>query len=136
MGENVIDLATSDNASFLYISIQNSAQTPIQCDLDIRRRVSSTEKTQDATKYEKTKDAMEYEKTQDAMEYTDSSKESHTGETFCQNCRKWVSTARFSLHSAFCERQNTVCKVCDQVLLKAEFDDHWHCQLCPDGKVP
>lgn len=50
--------------------------------------------------------------------------------TSCSTCRKPVPTARLETHEAFCRRNNTVCLICDEVVPKAKFGQHWHCGLC------
>lgn len=50
------------------------------------------------------------------------------GMTRCSNCGDDVPSARFVMHSAFCERHNVRCTVagCGAVVHKSEQEKHWH----------
>eukprot|EP00912_Choanoflagellata_sp_UC4_P000513 UC4_evm1s321 len=50
----------------------------------------------------------------------------------CKNCMELVPKAQFSLHSAYCERHNLKCKVCDRVIRKSKQHLHWHCPDCTE----
>eukprot|EP00045_Choanoeca_perplexa_P010041 m.100457 g.100457 ORF g.100457 m.100457 type:complete len:681 (+) comp15126_c0_seq1:19-2061(+) len=57
------------------------------------------------------------------------------GNIICSNCNEPVPEARIQTHLAFCERHNTRCLVCNQVVAKAKLAEHRHCQLCLDRPV-
>ncbi|KAJ3101835.1 hypothetical protein HDU97_001009 [Phlyctochytrium planicorne] len=54
----------------------------------------------------------------------------------CDNCFTWIPTRTFSMHQAFCFRNNAVCRECKDtgripfVFKKEEFAKHWHCTEC------
>jgi hypothetical protein len=52
------------------------------------------------------------------------------GKTKCNNCKQYVPSSSFSMHTAFCERNNTLCSLCQQVFKKTEFAMHYHCSQC------
>lgn len=49
----------------------------------------------------------------------------------CGHCGVIVPAGRLAMHMAFCERNNTKCLICDQVVRKSG-GHHWHCELCLD----
>lgn len=48
----------------------------------------------------------------------------------CDNCLAWIPKDRFTMHTAFCYRNQVLCKKCSSVFPKSEFDDHAHCSDC------
>lgn len=48
----------------------------------------------------------------------------------CDNCRKFVPIASFTMHSAVCYRNNWCCPICLRVMPKKDKDSHAHCVKC------
>jgi hypothetical protein len=110
MGENSIQLSTNEEASFLFICIANDSSISISCVLDVKIVQGINDESMDVVS-------------------------DHTDEIQCNNCRVWINKGKSALHSAFCERKNAFCEVCEKVLLKTDLPEHWHCSHCPDSKV-
>eukprot|EP01137_Pigoraptor_chileana_P000553 Opistho-2@36928 len=51
------------------------------------------------------------------------------GGRVCPNCRESVPTERYALHSAYCERNNTYCGVCQRAVRRND-SGHVHCADC------
>lgn len=111
LGENSLQLSTNEEAMFLFICVANDSSNSISCILDVK-----------ISKGGDTDEPME--------EVLD-----HIDEVQCVNCRVWIGKSKIPLHSAFCERKNAFCEICEKVLLKTDFAEHWHCTDCPDSKV-
>ena len=48
----------------------------------------------------------------------------------CENCLLFVPVKTIQMHSAFCLRNNILCKKCQKVFHKSGFPSHWHCDQC------
>jgi hypothetical protein len=49
----------------------------------------------------------------------------------CKNCHNMIPLRSIQMHTAFCLRNNIFCSPCSRVFLKADFENHWHCEQCP-----
>ncbi|CAI5760454.1 unnamed protein product [Candida verbasci] len=49
--------------------------------------------------------------------------------TQCENCLKYISNDKVTLHEVYCKRNNTRCPKCNKVFLKQIPSSHWHCPL-------
>ncbi|KAK6203548.1 ubiquitin fusion degradation protein UFD1-domain-containing protein [Scheffersomyces amazonensis] len=45
----------------------------------------------------------------------------------CQNCLKVIEKDKYSLHQAFCLRNNKRCPQCNEIFLRVIPETHWHC---------
>ncbi|KAJ3029544.1 UNVERIFIED_CONTAM: hypothetical protein HDU68_011844 [Siphonaria sp. JEL0065] len=58
------------------------------------------------------------------------------GQLKCENCYQSVPTRTFTMHQAFCARNNAICNRCRTagnpvfVFKKEELETHWHCDSC------
>ena len=42
----------------------------------------------------------------------------------CKNCLKDIEEAKFMLHEGFCLRNNTLCEICKEPVLKNDLESH------------
>ena len=48
----------------------------------------------------------------------------------CENCKSYIPLPSLTMHQVFCARNNVYCDPCRVVILKKDFDAHWHCPDC------
>lgn len=72
--------------------------------------------------------------TQDAVVDTSGNSAAHPDSEQCPNCRSYIPSRTFQLHTTFCERNNVPCpkiEVCGKLFKRNNVDeDHWHCSHC------
>jgi hypothetical protein len=77
------------------------------------------------------KDELEIDNEETTLnnEEEDDEKKNDPNYTLCDHCHQYIPNQSITLHSAFCARNNMICEACGKTFSRAEFPDHWHCDI-------